>query len=74
MATSTTVFISKFPTLRVKTSSGWIKFASGRATVSAAQAKELKKGKGFGVDFYEETASNSQNDGDGEGSSDGATS
>jgi hypothetical protein len=74
MATSTTVFISKFPTLRVKTSSGWIKFASGRATVSAAQAKEVKKGKGFGVDFYEETTSNSQNDGDSEGNSDGATS
>jgi hypothetical protein len=74
MATSTTVFISKFPTLRVKTSSGWIKFASGRATVSAAQAEELKKGKGFGVDFYEETASNSQDDGDGDDNRDGATS
>jgi hypothetical protein len=69
MAASTTVFISKFPTLRVKTSSGWIKFASGRATVSAAQAKELKKSKGFGVDFYEETTSKTDGEGGGEATS-----
>lgn len=54
MADKKIAFISKIRSLRVKISTGWKQFENGRLTANESEAKELRKSRTFGIDFWEE--------------------